>query len=140
VGKDFGSHVLGQFGKLRLKLVADFDVPSHQSIMACNTYGVKIISNPNPGLTLEKRLLREIARYRSFCCGTQLARSRRFKRRDVRTDDEAHPTQSPSISTTRTDNIRSPTTCRSGHLKLCASKNRAVLGRERKSSFPRIRE
>ncbi len=29
VGEDFGSHVLGQFLKLRFKLVADFDVPSH---------------------------------------------------------------------------------------------------------------
>jgi hypothetical protein len=34
VGKNLDSYVLGQFLKLRFKLVADFDVPSHYSIMA----------------------------------------------------------------------------------------------------------
>jgi len=43
VGEDFGSNVLRQFRKLRLELVADFDVPSHESIMAYNTYGLKFI-------------------------------------------------------------------------------------------------
>ena len=35
VGKDFGSHVLGQFLKLRLELVADLDVPSTNQL--CHT-------------------------------------------------------------------------------------------------------
>ena len=34
VGKNFGSHILVQFCELQCKLVADFDVPSHCSIMA----------------------------------------------------------------------------------------------------------
>ena len=43
VGKDFRPYVLRQFFKLRFELVADFDIPSHESIMACNTYGIKIM-------------------------------------------------------------------------------------------------
>lgn len=43
VGKNLDSQVLGQHPKLRLELVADFDFPSHYSIMTSNTYGVKII-------------------------------------------------------------------------------------------------
>ena len=34
VGKDFGSHILGQSLKLRFKLIADFDVPADHLIMA----------------------------------------------------------------------------------------------------------
>lgn len=44
MGKDFGSNVLLQFRKLRLELIADFDIPSHRLIMAYNTYALKIIS------------------------------------------------------------------------------------------------
>lgn len=44
VGEDFGSYVLRQSLKVRLELIADFDVPSHYPIMALNTYGVYIIS------------------------------------------------------------------------------------------------
>ena len=44
MGKDFGSNVLRQFSELRLELIADFDIPSHQLIMAHNTYVLKIIS------------------------------------------------------------------------------------------------
>jgi len=44
MGKNLDSHVLGQIFKLRPELVADLDIPSHYSIMALNTYGVKIIS------------------------------------------------------------------------------------------------
>src|SRR5690242_15060580 len=56
VGKDFGSNVLRQFRKLRLELIADLDIPSHQSIMAYNTYVLKIISNANePTTTLYKQ-------------------------------------------------------------------------------------
>jgi hypothetical protein len=54
VSKDFGSYILGQPLKLRFKLVADFDIPSHQSIMSNNTYGIKLISgskrSPTEGL------------------------------------------------------------------------------------------
>jgi hypothetical protein len=46
VGKDLGSYVFRQFLKLRFQLVADFDVPSHELIMAFKTYGVKTISDP----------------------------------------------------------------------------------------------
>jgi len=47
MGKNFGSHILGQFLELRLEHVADLDVPSHYSIMAWNTYGAKIITGPS---------------------------------------------------------------------------------------------
>jgi hypothetical protein len=46
VSKDFGPNILGQSIKLWLELVADFDAPSHHFIMACKTYGLKIISDP----------------------------------------------------------------------------------------------
>lgn len=45
MGKDFGSHVLGQLLKLRFELVAEFDLPSHEPIMTCNTYEFKIMSD-----------------------------------------------------------------------------------------------
>lgn len=38
------SHVLRQLLELRLELVADLDIPFHYSSMACNTYGVELIS------------------------------------------------------------------------------------------------
>ena len=49
MGKDFGSHVFGQFLKLRFELAADFDVPTHDPIMTWNTYGYEIISDLDPG-------------------------------------------------------------------------------------------
>jgi hypothetical protein len=44
MSKEFDTHVFGQLVKLRFKLFADFDVPSQQSSMVLNTYGVKVIS------------------------------------------------------------------------------------------------
>jgi hypothetical protein len=44
VGKDLDPYVLGHLLELGVEFVADFDVPSHGSIMACDTYDFKLMS------------------------------------------------------------------------------------------------